>query len=103
MVKHTVIAPTDYTGLVGADYFQRGRCDTVDAADLAYYERHGYTIEGATADIPREDDQAPGVSRPEDNAAKAEWVAVATTLGIDPEGKTKAELIADVDAALAGE
>ena len=122
MSTYTVTAPTNYTGYVGADYFLEGKCDAVSAADLPYYERHGYTIGAATVEalqvedaptavavsaeeaqepLAPEPEEVPGFVRPASDAAKAEWVVAATDLGIDPEGKTKAELIAEVDLFLA--
>lgn len=42
----------------------------------------------------------PVVELPDEKALKAEWEEAAGALGIDVEGKTKAEIIAEVEAAV---
>lgn len=103
MALHTVRCPNpEYTGAVGHDIFVNGVCQVVDDADLEYYRRHGYTIDG-------EGDPAPTVDTASDepfDPAKAnkkaleEWL---TERGEIVAGMTAEELRVLAAKLIAGE
>ncbi|ARU45321.1 hypothetical protein [Corynebacterium silvaticum] len=85
-----------YTGSVGDDYFVDGVCQVSDNK-LAYYRRHGYTIEvEELADQEASETSASGI--PGAKAKKAELIAYAQTLGIDTEGLDVAGLREVIEA-----
>jgi hypothetical protein len=80
-----------------------------DRADRLVNARYAtYTDEKPTADyvdeptvIPPTTAAGPPVTDlPADSAVKAEWVAVAETIGVETEGRTKADIVEDVKAAV---
>nr|DAK16004.1 MAG TPA: hypothetical protein [Bacteriophage sp.] len=86
-----------YTGPIGTDLFVGGVCTDVPDDRLDYYQRQGYII------LDQENPTAPQetlIQLPADGAPKADWVTAAVQLGIDVKGKTKAEIIAAVTAAI---
>ena len=86
-----------YTGPIGTDLFVGGVCTDVPDDLLDYYLRQGSII------LDQENPTAPPetpIQLPADSAPKADWVTVAVQLGIDVKGKTKAEIIAAVTAAI---
>lgn len=85
-----------YTGPIGADLFVGGVCTDVPDDRLEYYLRQGYII----LDQETTTSQETPIQLPADSAPKADWVTAAVQLGIDVKGKTKAEIIAAVTAAI---
>ncbi|WP_431638841.1 hypothetical protein ACP8NE_00945 [Corynebacterium ulcerans] len=85
-----------YTGSVGDDYFVDGVCQVPDNK-LAYYRRHGYTIEVEEL-ADKQASEASVSGAPGAKAKKAELIAYAQTLGIDTEGLDVAGLREAIEA-----
>lgn len=82
---HTITTPVQgFTGTVAGVQFADGVGQTDNPVALAYFRRHGYTVDDvpAPADEPDEADEPPEASEgpevPAQSAPKGEWVAYAT-------------------------
>ncbi len=108
MADFIVRTPVEgYNGKVGDDVFVDGLCESPSKRNLAYYRRHGYTIEGepsaeesgeATAG-ESDVSETESLARPEPKASKADWVAYAEHIGAPVSADfTKDEVVAAVAA-----
>nr|DAS46145.1 MAG TPA: METALLOPROTEASE, VIBRIO CHOLERAE, PRTV, N-TERMINAL [Caudoviricetes sp.] len=103
MALHTVRCPNpEYTGAVGHDIFVNGVCQVVDDADLEYYRRHGYTIDGEDNPAVSVDTSGDEPFDPEKANKKAleEWL---TARGEIVAGMTAEELRVLAAKIIAGE
>jgi hypothetical protein len=114
-----VYAPNpQHNGVSAGQQFRGGvaEVDESNAASLAYFARAGYSIgepiertepePAASGDGENTNaDEAPEGMPPKTGPGSAhdKWEAYARSLGVDPEGKHRAEIIAAVEAHLAGE
>lgn len=119
MAPVTVYAPNpDHNGITAGVQFRRGvaEVDESDRAALACFRRHGYSIgepvereaadgDGVEEPVGVEDTSAGSLAMPpkvgKGSGADA-WSAFAAEIGVDVEGKGRAEIIAAVEAHLNG-
>lgn len=81
-----VTAPNpEYTGRVGKDAFANGVCEDASESQRSYYERKGYIIDGEKPENEPVTPTDPPV-RPADDAGRADVVAYARAIGVEPQG-----------------
>lgn len=96
--NYRITAPVSgYTGTVAGVTLANGTAETASKTAIAYFRRHGYTVEAVeeapAVEATEDDDQGPG--RPVKSATKADWKAYAIAQGVseeDAEAATRDQL-----------